>query len=148
MGPEGPPGTDAVGIYPLMPLAQDSDLAGGLAELAQAAHNAKKQREALEAYTPKALTIALGVTAVATLASYVAYTLDHQTRAFFKSDWLWLTTVSVAFGMFRFLQLVTSRPKSESPTQEMLRDVPFVLNLVAWVVVVIVIVYALRPSGV
>lgn len=115
-------------------------------ELAQAAHNAKKQREALEAYTPRALTIALSVTALATLASYVAYTLDSQTRAFFKSDWLWLTTVSVAFGMGRFLQLVTSRPKAESPTQEMLRDVPFVLNLVAWVVVVIVIVYALRPS--
>ena len=36
--------------------------------------------------------------------------------------------------------------KSESPTQEMLSDVPFVLNLVAWVVVVIAIVYRLRPG--
>jgi hypothetical protein len=29
----------------------------------------------------------------------------------------------------------------------MLRDVPFVLNLVAWVVVVVAIVYRLRPSA-
>jgi hypothetical protein len=48
--------------------------------------------------------------------------------------------------MARFLQLVTSRPKAESPTQEMLRDVPFVLNLVLWVVVVFVIVYAVKPG--
>lgn len=119
-------------------------------ELAQAASNAKaakKQREALEAYTPRALTAALALTALTTVGAYIAYTLDPATRAFFKTDWLWLTTFSVVFGMGRFLQLVTSRPKAESPTQEMLRDVPFVLNLFVWIVIVIVIVYALRPSG-
>jgi len=35
--------------------------------------------------------------------------------------------------------------RAESPTQEMLRDVPFVLNLVAYGVVVVAIVYQLRP---
>ena len=51
----------------------------------------------------------------------------------------------------RFLQLVSGKAgrglKAESPTQEMLRDVPFVLNLVVWVVVVVAIVYQLRPSA-
>ena len=37
--------------------------------------------------------------------------------------------------------------KAESPTQEMLRDVPFVLNLVLWVIVIVAIVYRLRPSA-
>ena len=37
--------------------------------------------------------------------------------------------------------------KAESPTQEMLRDVPFVLNLVVWVIVVVAIVYQLRPGA-
>jgi len=115
-------------------------------ELAQAAHNAAKQRTALQAYTPGALTAALAVTGVATVVTYVAYTLDANTRAVFKSDWLWLTTPSVLFGGIRFVQLVAGRPKGESPTQEMLRDVPFVLNLVIWVIVVLAIVYRLRPS--
>jgi len=109
--------------------------------------HAGKQRSALEAYSKTSLNIALGITGTATAITYVAYTLDPATRAFFKTDWLWLTTFSVVFGMGRFLQLVTSRPKAESPTQEMLRDVPFVLNLFVWIVIVIVIVYALRPSG-
>jgi hypothetical protein len=49
--------------------------------------------------------------------------------------------------MGRFLQLVTGSPKAESPTQEMLRDVPFILNLIAWVLFVLVTVYKLRPEG-
>lgn len=115
-------------------------------ELAQAARNAAKQRTALQAYSPRALTVALSVTGVATVATYVAYTLDPATREVFKTDWLWLTTANVVFGVLRFVQLVAGRPKAESPTQEMLRDVPFVLNLVVWVVIVIAIVYRLRPG--
>ena len=55
------------------------------------------------------------------------------------------------FGILRFLFLVSGRAgrglKAESPTQEMLRDVPFVLNLMLWVIVVVAIVYRLRPSA-
>jgi len=46
--------------------------------------------------------------------------------------------------VLRFLQLVVGRPKAESPTQEMLRDVPFVLNLVLWVIEILAIVYHVR----
>ena len=46
----------------------------------------------------------------------------------------------------RFLQLVASRPKSESPTQEILRDVPFMMNLMLYAAEIIVIVYQLRPG--
>jgi 4-hydroxybenzoate polyprenyltransferase len=115
-------------------------------ELAQAAHNAKKQRAALEAYTPAALTTALAITGVATVGTYLAYTLDRQTQAFFQTDWLWMTTAFTLLGMGRFLQLVTSSPKAESPTQEMLRDVPFILVLVGWVAVILTIVYRLKPG--
>ena len=115
-------------------------------ELAQAAHNAKKQRAALEAYTPRALTVALSITGFATVLTYVAYTLDPATRVLFKSEWLWLTTPFTIFGVLRFLRLVRHSPKAESPTQEMLRDTPFVLNLVAWALVIGMIVYRLRPE--
>ena len=116
-------------------------------ELAQAEAKAKKQREALDAYTPRSLTIALALTSIATAGTYLAYTLDPQTQAFFSTRWLWPTTIHVLFGMFRFLQLVTGRPKAESPTQEMLRDVPMVLNVVIWIIEVIALVYGLRPSN-
>ncbi|MCU0683105.1 MAG: decaprenyl-phosphate phosphoribosyltransferase [Polyangiaceae bacterium] len=116
-------------------------------ELAQAlAGSATKQRAALEAYSPRALTAALTLTCAATLGVYTLYTLDSTTKAFFHNDLLWPTVVFPVIGMGRFLYLVTHRPKAESPTQEMLRDVPFILNLIAWVLAVLWLLYQLRPS--
>ncbi len=108
--------------------------------------NAKKQRSALEAYSPRALTIALSITGVLTVGNYLAYTLDSDTEQYFATKWLWVTTIHTVFGVVRFLQLVAGRPKAESPTQEMLRDVPFVLNLVLWVLEVIFFVYKVKLS--
>lgn len=115
-------------------------------ELAQSARKAKKTRAALDAYTSKALNIALGLTATATVVTYAAYTLDPKTEEFFQTEWLWLTTPFTVFGVVRFLQLMAGRPKAESPTQEMLRDTLFVLNLVVWAIVAFAIVYRLRPE--
>ncbi len=112
--------------------------------------NAGKQRAALRSYSSSSLTVALALTGSATIVTYVAYTLDATTEAFFRSTNLWLTAPFTVFGIGRFLFLVSGRAgrgaRAESPTQEMLRDVPFVLNLVAWVVVIVSIVYRLRPG--
>jgi 4-hydroxybenzoate polyprenyltransferase len=107
----------------------------------------KRQRAALEAYTPEALQRALTITGVASIATYIAYTIDPATRQMFHSNWLWLTAPNPVFGMLRFLHLVRTRPKAESPTQEMLRDTTFMLNLLVWIIVVVAIVYRLRPSA-
>jgi 4-hydroxybenzoate polyprenyltransferase len=109
--------------------------------------DAHKQRAALAAYSPRLLFWALAATGFAAVASYLAYTLDANTRAFFDSDWLWLTALHPLIGVLRFLQIVRSRPGAESPTQEMLRDTPFMLNLTVWVVEVVAIVYRLRPTA-
>jgi 4-hydroxybenzoate polyprenyltransferase len=115
-----------------------------------ALENAGKQRAALEAYSVRSLNIALIVTGTATALTYVAYTLDPVTRAFFNSNYLWLTAPFVAFAILRFQLIVSGRAgrglKAESPTQEMLRDVPLVLSVVVWVAVVVAIVYQLRPN--
>ncbi len=116
-----------------------------------ALENAGRKRAALDAYTVRSLNVALGVTGAATLATYIAYTLDPATRAFFKSDFLWLTVPFTAFGLVRFLLLVSGRAgrgiRAESPTQEMLRDVPFVLTVVLWVAFIVAVVYKLRPNA-
>lgn len=110
------------------------------------APGAEKQRKALRAYSPRALIWALAVTGTASVATYVLYTLDSRTTEFFQSEYLWLTGIHPAIGVLRFLQLVAGRPKAESPTQAMLSDVPFMLNLFVWVAEVVVIVYRLRPT--
>jgi decaprenyl-phosphate phosphoribosyltransferase len=106
----------------------------------------KSTRAVLAAYNPKVLSRALALTGLASIGTYIAYTVDPATRAMFHSDWLWLTALPTVFGVLRFLHLVRSRPKAESPTQEMLRDAPFMINLILWVGIVVAVVYRLRPA--
>jgi decaprenyl-phosphate phosphoribosyltransferase len=115
-------------------------------ELAGMAWKGGRQRVSLEGYTRVGLDVALGVTATATVVTYVAYTLDEHTRVFFRSDWLWVSGLFVVLGVLRFLHLVRSRPRAESPTQEMLRDGPFVGIMLGWIVLVMWMVYNLRPT--
>jgi decaprenyl-phosphate phosphoribosyltransferase len=104
-----------------------------------------KQRAVLESYDRRGLDLSMAITACATTAAYLAYTLNAHTRAFFRTDWLWPSTVLVVLGMWRFVYLVRARPKTESPTQEMLRDGPFVFIMLGWVGLVMWIVYQLQP---
>jgi hypothetical protein len=90
--------------------------------------------------------LALGGTAVATLGTYVAYTLDPHTRSVFNNDWLWLSSVFVAAGILRFVHIVRHRPNAESPTQEMLSDGPFIAIILGWVALVMWVVYQLKPG--
>lgn len=115
-------------------------------ELSAAAGKAALQRAALEQYSKRGLDVALAVTGIATVATYLIYTLDPRTEELFHTGNLWPSAVFVMLGVGRFLQLVKSRPKSESPTQEMLRDGPFVAIVLSWVVLVMWVVYRLKPG--
>lgn len=116
-------------------------------ELTTAAARAGKQRVALEGYTKVGLDRALVITSLLTIATYFVYTLDPETRGFFRTDWLWTTTGLVVLGVLRFLYIVRNRPKAESPTQEMLSDGPFVAIVLGWVVLMMWVVYHLKPAG-
>ena len=116
-------------------------------ELAAAQHSKRKQRPVLARYSGRGLDLALAVTAVATIATYAAYTLDARTQDYFKTEQLWITTGFVVLGVARFLHLVSKRPDAESPTQEMLKDGPFVGIVMAWAVVMLWFVYNLRPGS-
>jgi 4-hydroxybenzoate polyprenyltransferase len=115
-------------------------------ELSADGPRAGRQRAALESYGRRGLDTAMAVTAVTTLVTYVVYTLDPRTRAFFKSDWLWASALFVLLGELRFLFLVRNRPKAESPTQEMLKDGPFVAIVAGWIMLVLWVVYNLHPA--
>jgi 4-hydroxybenzoate polyprenyltransferase len=116
-------------------------------ELSHAARGvAQQQRAALGGYSRRGLKWSLRATALLTVASYVAYTLDPETVTFFHSERLWWTSIFVVLALWRFMVLVRTRPAAESPTQEMLRDGPFVAVLFSWIVAVLGLVYHLGPN--
>jgi decaprenyl-phosphate phosphoribosyltransferase len=109
-------------------------------ELAVAGERAGEQRAVLRAYRPSVLRAALYVTSAATFVSYVLYTRAEHTVSFFGTTRMLWTAPFAAFGLLRFLVLV-QRPKGESPTEEILKDAPFMLNLLTWAGATTLIIY-------
>ncbi len=102
---------------------------------------AEKQRSVLNQYGEKTLNTLLYATGIAAVVTYVVYTLDPATREAFGTDYLAVTSFMPLFGIMRFLQLVRRKQTAESPTEDMLRDKPFILNAIAYVVAVVVVIY-------
>jgi decaprenyl-phosphate phosphoribosyltransferase len=108
--------------------------------------NEARARSSLRAYKPRTLRAVLWAFALLTVAVYLAWTLDPPPQLVFARRYLWITTSLVLVAMSRFVKLLRS-PDGESPTDAMLRDVPFVVTVLGWAVLVVTIVYQLRPTG-
>ncbi len=98
-------------------------------------------RAALAGYRLGTVRTTMMVLAVATTAAYAAYTLDAHTVEMFQTERLVASTPFVALGIVRFLWLALWRPKDESPTEAMLRDPWFLLDLAAATATVLYIIY-------
>jgi decaprenyl-phosphate phosphoribosyltransferase len=98
-------------------------------------------RKVLSSYSKRAVTVLLWITGIATVTVYVVYSLDPHTRHELGTDFLVISSAFALFGVLRFVHLLRSRPDAESPTEEMLKDVPFVANALLWVGAVVAIIY-------
>ncbi len=98
-------------------------------------------RTALAGYSEPLLRWILVVLAAVTVVCYGFYTVDERTIAFFGTRQLLWTTPFCAAGILRFLQLAAWRPRLESPTEAILRDPLFLMNMAAWGVAVLAIIY-------
>lgn len=100
-----------------------------------------KTRAVLERYKASHLRTALFLLGGATCVSYVFYTQAAHTQEFFGT-WKLIFTAPFCFvGIGRFLWLVTRHPSGDSPTESMLRDLLFMVNLGLWGVAVLAIIY-------
>jgi hypothetical protein len=58
----------------------------------------------------------------------------------FGNGRLILTVPFAAFGIYRFVRIVNRTDSADSPTDSMLHDIPFVVNLVLYAAAVVAIV--------
>lgn len=98
-------------------------------------------RVVLGAYDLRVLTPLLYVMGTATVITYIVYTLDPHTMEAFGTRWLAPTAFFTLFGVLRFTHLVRRKSNAESPTDAMLKDAPFLLNIGAWAVCVLLVIY-------
>jgi 4-hydroxybenzoate polyprenyltransferase len=99
-------------------------------------------RAALAGYRMPVVQVLMLLFGVVTCAAYVLYALDARTVAAFGTDRLVLSAPFVALGILRFLMLALWKPTDDSPTEAMLKDPWFLLDLAAATATVLAIIYA------
>lgn len=102
---------------------------------------AHETRASLAGYRIPVVRAAMFTLGLVTCFAYLAYTVSPHTIAYFATDELPYTSPFVLLGILRFLSLALWYPKDESPTEAMLKDPWFMLNLVAAGATVLYIIY-------
>jgi 4-hydroxybenzoate polyprenyltransferase len=106
-------------------------------ELVHLGDDAHKHRKSLSHYNVAFLDQMISITTSSTVLTYALYTLSPEVTRKFHTDNLKWTVPFVLFGIFRYLYLVHVRHVPGDPTSTLLGDLPSVLNVCAWGLVVL-----------
>ena len=110
-------------------------------ELILLADGASDQRRVLDHYSPLLLDQMINVVTAGSVLAYALYSISPETVERFQTRYLVYTIPFVLFGIFRFLYLVYQGTSDLNPTESMLKDAPFLLNLALWAATVTSIIY-------
>jgi 4-hydroxybenzoate polyprenyltransferase len=114
-------------------------------ELGLLAELAAEQRPVLASYSPAFLDQMINVVTASSVVSYALYAVAPETVAKYGGENLMYTIPMVLFGIFRYLYLIYQRRDAKNPTEAILVDAPFLINLLVWVLAVVWIVYRKAP---
>lgn len=109
-------------------------------ELMLLAERASDQRRVLTHYSPAFLDQMINVVTASTVLSYALYAVAEESVAKHGRGLLY-TVPFVLFGIFRYLFLVYQQPGHANPTEEVLTDPPFLVNVGLWSLAVMWILY-------
>ncbi len=110
-------------------------------EVAQLQENSESFRKTLAGYTPELLAHMLDVTSGLAIVCFLLYATDVETIEKFGTENLVYTTPVVLYCIFRFSALI-QKGKFSGPVQLILKDLPFQIGFMLWVLFCIGIIYA------
>lgn len=118
-------------------------------------------RSSLSHYSEKLLDVYASIFATSTFITYSLFTFLENPGgfklsfgtipsdflpAFFQRKWLMITIIPVVYGLMRYLQDIYEKHEGESPEKVLFSDKPLLATVLAWVILVIVLVYFINPS--
>ncbi len=114
-------------------------------ELLLMGNNATAVRSVLSEYSPQLLDMFIAVTAAMTIMAYSLYTFTapHVLLGNTEEPWLMVTIPFVIYGVLRYLYLAYQKDIAGAPEQ-MVRDKPFVINLLLWAATVVLLGWLAR----
>ena len=110
-------------------------------ELILLAGEASGQRQVLSHYSPAFLDQMINVVTAGTVVAYAVYAISPETAEKYHTRDLIFTMPFVLFGIFRYLYLIYQRPSERNPTEAILGDKPFLVNILLWVASVVWVIY-------
>ena len=110
-------------------------------EITLLAGEAAGQRRVLDQYSPAFLDQMINVVTASSVVSYALYAVAPETVQKYHTYDLVYTIPMVLYGIFRYLYLMYQQPGERNPTEAILRDPPFLINMVLWGAAVVWIVY-------
>jgi 4-hydroxybenzoate polyprenyltransferase len=110
-------------------------------ELILLADSATEQRRVLYHYSPAFLDQMINVVTASSVVSYALYAVAPETVEKYQTQNLVYTIPMVLFGIFRYLYLMYQQPGERNPTEAILKDPPFLINIGVWGLAVLWILY-------
>jgi len=110
-------------------------------ELVLMGENAGTQRKVLKEYSIHFLDQMISMVTACTVMSYILYTVSPETVDRFGTKNLMFSIPFALFGVFRYLYLIYLKKKMEDPIDLILKDFPFLLNILLWFSAVMIIIY-------
>ena len=101
---------------------------------------AGRHRRTLTSYTPELLNHMTTLSAGIAVVSFMLYANDSRTVSTFHTNYLLYTLPLVVYAVFRFTLLV-EHGRVDGPTDVILRDRPFQIAILLWVIAAVVVVY-------
>lgn len=116
-------------------------------------------RETLSHYSERLLDVYASIFVTSTLIFYSFFTFLENPRgfkltfsllmpdflpAFFQRKWLMITILPVVYGLMRYLQDIYEKHEGESPEKVILSDIPLLVDVFVWIILVIGIIYFIQ----
>jgi 4-hydroxybenzoate polyprenyltransferase len=108
-------------------------------ELAVLAADANNHRRVLDDYNLPFLDEMMGVVTASTVMAYAIYTFSAQGLP--PNHSMMLTVPFVLYAIFRYLYLIHVRGEGGAPEEILLKDRPFLLDVMLWGVLVVILLY-------
>jgi decaprenyl-phosphate phosphoribosyltransferase len=96
--------------------------------------NGKKVRKNIEGYNLEMINSGMIILATITIMAYVMYSVSTEIIKNIGSDKLYLTSIFVVVGVFRYLQIIYVFQKSGDPTKILLKDKFLQIIIILWII--------------
>lgn len=100
-----------------------------------------KPRVSITGYNKTFINEAISIIAAVTLVCYIMYTLSEEVINRMGNSYLFLTSIWVLAGLFRYLQNMAVYGLSGSPTKSIIKDHFIQLCIIGWIASYFIIIY-------